>query len=187
MYFSEIGKNKKAGECPVLAGMGATGTLFAARECERSAFPKGTLQIFNQIKHAYTLECRNLALNASTKSPEGDTCHVTIFSAAVPVVCWVRARAQIWPPLLVMEEVDCGGHPLSTVLPSRAKIQRDIKLYKASLLAQRSRIHLQCRSHRECGFDPWVEEIPWRRSWQPTPVLLPRVSHGQRSLVGYSS
>ena len=49
MYFSEIGKNKKAGECPVLAGMGATGTLFAARECERSAFPKGTLQIFNKL------------------------------------------------------------------------------------------------------------------------------------------
>ena len=27
----------------------------------------------------------------------------------------------------------------------------------------------------------------WRRQWQPTPVLLPRKSHGQRSLVGYSS
>ena len=25
-----------------------------------------------------------------------------------------------------------------------------------------------------------------RRQWQPTPVLLPRESHGQRSLVGYS-
>ena len=26
----------------------------------------------------------------------------------------------------------------------------------------------------------------WRREWQPTPVLLPGESHGQRSLVGYS-
>ena len=26
----------------------------------------------------------------------------------------------------------------------------------------------------------------WRRKWQPTPVLLPGKSHGQRSLVGYS-
>ena len=26
----------------------------------------------------------------------------------------------------------------------------------------------------------------WRRTWQPTPVLLPGKSHGQRSLVGYS-
>ena len=37
------------------------------------------------------------------------------------------------------------------------------------------------------GFDPWVGRIPWRRKWQPTPVLLPGKSHGQRSLVGYSS
>ena len=27
---------------------------------------------------------------------------------------------------------------------------------------------------------------PWRREWQPTPVLLPGKSHGQRSLAGYS-
>ena len=35
------------------------------------------------------------------------------------------------------------------------------------------------------GFDLWVGKIPWRRKWQPTPVLLPGKSHGQRSLVGY--
>ena len=29
-------------------------------------------------------------------------------------------------------------------------------------------------------------KIPWRRVWQPVPVVLPRESHGQRSLVGYS-
>jgi len=29
-------------------------------------------------------------------------------------------------------------------------------------------------------------EDPWRRKWQPTPVLLPRKFHGWRSLVGYS-
>ena len=28
--------------------------------------------------------------------------------------------------------------------------------------------------------------IPWRREWQPTPVLLPGKSHGQRNLAGYS-
>ena len=28
--------------------------------------------------------------------------------------------------------------------------------------------------------------FPWRRKWQPTPVLLPGESHGRRSLVGYS-
>ena len=32
----------------------------------------------------------------------------------------------------------------------------------------------------------WVGKIPWRRKWQPNPVLLPGKSHGRRSLVGYS-
>ena len=27
---------------------------------------------------------------------------------------------------------------------------------------------------------PWVEKIPWRMVWQPTPVLLPREFHGQK-------
>ena len=33
------------------------------------------------------------------------------------------------------------------------------------------------------GFNLWVGKIPWRRKWQPTPVLLPRQSHERRSLV----
>ena len=45
------------------------------------------------------------------------------------------------------------------------------------------RIYLQCRKG---GFDPWVEKIPWRREWPPTPVFWPGESHGLRSLVGYS-
>ena len=32
----------------------------------------------------------------------------------------------------------------------------------------------------------WVRKIPWRRKWQPTPVLLPGKFHGQRNLVNYS-
>ena len=36
-------------------------------------------------------------------------------------------------------------------------------------------------------FDLWVRQIPWRREWQPSPVFLPRDSHGQRSLVGSKS
>ena len=35
-----------------------------------------------------------------------------------------------------------------------------------------------------CELDPWVGKIPWRRAWQPTPVFLPRESHGQRRLAG---
>ena len=35
---------------------------------------------------------------------------------------------------------------------------------------RRKRICLQCKRPR---FDPWVGKIPWRRTWQPTPVFLP--------------
>ena len=38
----------------------------------------------------------------------------------------------------------------------------------------------QSRRHKRHGFNPW------RRAWQPTPVLLPGESHGQKSLMGYS-
>ena len=48
---------------------------------------------------------------------------------------------------------------------------------------RRLSICLQCRRP---GFDLWVGNFPWRRKWQPTPVLLPGKSHGRRSLVGYS-
>ena len=35
--------------------------------------------------------------------------------------------------------------------------------------------------------NPWLWNIPWRRKWQPTQVLLPGKSHGWRSMVGYTS
>ena len=49
------------------------------------------------------------------------------------------------------------------------------------------RTYLQCRRlGKRCEYDLWVGKIPWRKEWLPTPVFLPRESHGQRSLVGYS-
>ena len=53
-------------------------------------------------------------------------------------------------------------------------------------LVDKERILLQCRRHRRCRFDSWVRKIPWRRAWQPTPVVLTGKSHGQGSLAGYS-
>ena len=50
-------------------------------------------------------------------------------------------------------------------------------------MAQWVRIGLQCRRLR---FDTWVGKILWRSAWQPTLVFLPRESHGQTSLAGYS-
>ena len=36
------------------------------------------------------------------------------------------------------------------------------------------------------GLNPWIGKMPWKRAWQPTPVVLPGESHGWKSLVGYS-
>ena len=49
---------------------------------------------------------------------------------------------------------------------------------------RRGKTHLQCRRP---GLHPWVGKIPWRREQLPIRVLLPKESHGQRSLVGYSA
>ena len=39
---------------------------------------------------------------------------------------------------------------------------------------------------RHSGSTPGSGRFPWRSAWQPNPVFLPRESHGQRSLSGYS-
>ena len=44
----------------------------------------------------------------------------------------------------------------------------------------------QCRRHKKLRFNTWARKIPWRRKWQPTPVVLPGKFHGQRSWTGYS-
>ena len=38
----------------------------------------------------------------------------------------------------------------------------------------------------DLGLIPGLGRICWRRTWQPTLVLLPRESHGYKSLAGYS-
>ena len=44
----------------------------------------------------------------------------------------------------------------------------------------------QCRRLRRHRFDLCIGKIPWRRKWQPTPLLFPGKSQGQKSLLGYS-
>ena len=58
-----------------------------------------------------------------------------------------------------------------------------IQFYLDFLSGSDGSVYLQCGRPR---FNPWVGKILWRRKWQPTPVLLPGKSHGQRSVVGYS-
>ena len=45
-------------------------------------------------------------------------------------------------------------------------------------------ICLLCRRWRKHGFDSWVGKIPWRRTWQPTPLFLLDYAMDKRSLVG---
>ena len=49
---------------------------------------------------------------------------------------------------------------------------------------------LPCNSNSKefaCNAGDQGLKILWRRAWQPTPVFLPRESHGQRSQVGYNA
>ena len=54
-------------------------------------------------------------------------------------------------------------------------------LVRASLVAlvKNPLANVGDKRHR---LDPWIGKIPWRRAWQPPPVILPGESHGQRSL-----
>ena len=36
-----------------------------------------------------------------------------------------------------------------------------------------TQLALVCRRCKIRGFNPWVQNISWRRAWQPTPVFLP--------------
>ena len=49
----------------------------------------------------------------------------------------------------------------------------------ASLVAQMVK---NLPAMQETWFDSWVEKIPWKREWLPTPVFLPG-----KSMAGYSS
>ena len=76
--------------------------------------------------------------------------------------------------------------PRAPNLPSSAAIMEiQVCTVKQRLPRWYSDKEFACQCRR-CIFDPWVGKIPWRRAWQPTPVLLPGESHRQRSLAGYS-
>ena len=45
----------------------------------------------------------------------------------------------------------------------------------------------QCRRCKRFRFDPWIEKIPWRKSWQSTPVFLPGESRWTEEPGGLQS
>ena len=58
-----------------------------------------------------------------------------------------------------------------------------LTICRSSLIAQMVKIRLQ---HKRSRFNLWVRKSPWRKKWQPIPVLLPGKSRGLRNVVGYS-
>ena len=71
--------------------------------------------------------------------------------------------------------------------------QSIVFLYFFAFITEEGFVSSPCYSLELCiqmgmrpRFNPWVGKIPWRRKWQPTLVLLPGKSHGQKSLIGYS-
>ena len=56
-------------------------------------------------------------------------------------------------------------------------------IYWLSGLQKQTTKKIQCRRHK---FNPRLGKVPWRRNWQPAPVLLTEDPHGQRNLVGLS-
>ena len=70
-------------------------------------------------------------------------------------------------------------------LISQLRFQDPYQSSRASQVALGVKNRLPVQEMRH-GFSPCVGKIPWRRAWQPTPVLLPGESHGWRSLAGYS-
>ena len=100
-------------------------------------------------------------------------CYLTISPSVIPFsIC-----LQYFPV--------SGSFPISQLFTSGGQsIEADSAL--ASVLQMngfswwlRTSICLQCGRP---GSNPWVGKIPWRRKWQPTPVVLP----GKSSLVGYT-
>ena len=79
----------------------------------------------------------------------------------------------------------CVSHILnpSHPLPPQMLERVGLLISRAFLVAQMVK---DLPAVQETRFSSCIGKFPWRTEWQPTPVLLPGESHGQRSLVGYS-
>ena len=100
----------------------------------------------------------------------------------------LRLENLMWnlDPLFLWEILCNCNYPLIVGCPLRS-IDADCSVMSFPGNAHGKESTCQCRRYKRHSFDPCVWKIPWRKKWLPTPVFLPRESHGQRNLVGYSS
>ena len=82
-----------------------------------------------------------------------------------------------------------AGGTSSVLWKIRSHVLPGVTTGKNNMIPNKYRVFLAGKEstcqRRRPGFDPWVGKMPWKK-WQPTPVVLPGESHGQRSLAGYS-
>ena len=109
---------------------------------------------------------------------------------------WATVRARTHPKEVIGErEVTMRTQTLGNSQKSRGEYWTCHKMKVGDL----SKFLFQSQRRLIVGFpggsdgkdspamqDPWVGKIPWRRKWQPTPVILPGEFHGQRSLADCS-
>ena len=79
------------------------------------------------------------------------------------------------------ESIECCGN---VKIISQQVFEGMWRWLQASQVAQWQRHHLPMKE--TWVHLPWEGKVPWRRKWQPTPVVLPEESQGQRSLAGCS-
>ena len=97
--------------------------------------------------------------------------------------CWAHGCGQ-----KVVKGLCCTSGNRDDCLYQFSREMKQCKRYKPFLILCPWASHGKesaCRC-RGCRFNSWVENIPERRKWQPTPVFLSGKSHGQRRLAGYS-
>ena len=131
--------------------------------------------------------------NKSLSTPLQQRCQSfrTIYCTHKQLVLHIHGfhRCRFSQSWIFCHEISTCGHKVLTGFRYEATYIRDLSFcrfcyLRASLVTQLVKIlpALQEILSGEGNGNP----LPWRRERQPTPVFLPRKSHGQRSLVGYS-
>ena len=128
-----------------------------------------------------------LSFHQKPHKSHGRSLHPLLSSPPDHLTAFPRALHVTPFPLLQnlsLSSVSACGH---TWLPILAQRILNRPIFIIGLPRCGKELSCECRRHKRCGFGPWVGKIPWRKAWQPLPVVLPGESHGQGRLAGYSS
>ena len=114
------------------------------------------------------------------KGHHKDLPHSTGNSAQGDVAAWMGGESggEWRHTILIISSKKICKWPVST--------WKNLQSFPGGSVVRSHHHSCQGRSLRSHGLDRWVGKIPLRRKWHPTSVFLPRKSHGQRSLAGYS-